>query len=122
VTTRTQDLVAEPAVDPALQQLFADTGSAPQLDDPDFTKEVMAGVDRRKRHVIVRRVLLGLALALIAIPLEDAALVLTQWLVLSLVKIDSGLLADLLAPINSVGSLLSMVLLALRVGYKRLFH
>ena len=118
MTTPAQDLAA----DQALQQLFATADTEPQPNDPDFTNEVMAGVDRRKRHIIMRRILIGLLLALIAIPLEDAALILTQWLVLSLVNIDNRLLADLLAPINSVGSLLSVVLLALRVFHKRLFR
>jgi len=86
-----------------------------------FTSEVMSRADKLKRKVIIRRILVGIAFALMAIPLEDFVLVLTQFLILSLVELDNNLVAELLAPVNSVGGLLSFVLLTLRIAHKRLF-
>ena len=40
----------------------------------------------------------------------------------SLVDIDDRLLADLLAPVNSVAGLLAVLFLALRFAYKKLFR
>jgi hypothetical protein len=102
-----------------LQRMFA--GTDLELAGDNFTTEVMSHADRLKRRRLIRRVLLGFAFALIAIPLEDIGLVLAQFLLSSLVEIDDSLAAELLAPINSVGSLLSFVLLSLRVAHKKLF-
>lgn len=105
--------------DDALQKMFADADL--ELAGDTFTTEVMSQADRLKRRLIVRRVLVGFAIFLIAIPLEDFVLALTQFLILTLVELDNNLVAELLAPLNSVGGLLSFVLLALRIAHKRLF-
>ena len=55
--------------DDSLQQMFAHANL--QLAGDTFTTEVMSQVDKLKRRVIIRRVLLGLTIALITIPLED---------------------------------------------------
>ncbi len=102
-----------------LRQVFADSDL--ELAGDDFTTEVMSHADRLKRRRIVRRVLLGIVFALIAIPLEDFGLALARFLLTSLVEIDDSLAAELLAPVNSVGSLLSFVLLSLRVAHKKIF-
>ena len=65
---------------------------------------------------------MGIALALIAVPLEDFVLGITHFLLLTLVELDNTLIADLLAPVNSVGSLLSLILLTLRIAHKQLFN
>jgi hypothetical protein len=102
-----------------LQQMFADSDLA--LVGDNFTAEVMSHADPLKRRRIIRRVMLGFVVALIAIPLEDIGLALARFLLSSLVEIDDSLAAELLAPVNSVGSLLSFVLLSLRVAHKKLF-
>ena len=38
------------------------------------------------------------------------------------VDVDDQLLRDLLAPVNTVGGVLSIALLGLRIVHKRLFH
>lgn len=106
--------------DNSLQQMFAQSNQ--ELAGDAFTTEVMSRVDKLKYRVIVRRVLLGLAFALITIPLEDVVLGLTHFLLLTLVELDNSLVADLLAPVNSVASLLSLILLTLRIAHKRLFN
>lgn len=106
--------------DDSLQQMFAHANL--QLAGDTFTTEVMSQVDKLKRRVIIRRVLLGLTIALITIPLEDFVLGLSHFLLLTLVELDNTLVAELLAPVNSVASLLSLILLTLRIAHKRLFH
>ncbi len=103
----------------SLQQMFADADL--RLTEDNFTTEVMSHAGRLKRRRIIRRVLLGFVFALIAIPLQDYGLALAQFLLSSLVEVDDSLAAELLAPVNSVGSLLSFVLLSLRVAHKKLF-
>jgi hypothetical protein len=109
--------------DPNLQALFAqpadDLAEAPVSDA--FTKDVMQQTDRLKRRRIILRVCLALALALLSPPLQDFGLAMAQTLVQSLVDVENRLLAQALAPLNTVGGLLSVVLLILRAAHKRLF-
>ena len=107
-------------LDPTLQNLFA-TNADQELAGEAFTSGVMTRTDTLKRKVIVRRICVGLLLALLGIPLQDFALALTQVLVISLIELDNQLVAQLLAPVNSVGSLLLIVLFGLRVVHKRIF-
>ncbi len=106
--------------DDSLQQMFAHSNL--ELAGDAFTTEVMSHVDKLKYRVIVRRILLGIAFALITIPLDDIVLGFTHFLLLTLVELDNTLIADLLAPVNSVASLLSLILLTLRIAHKRLFN
>jgi hypothetical protein len=96
--------------------------SAPEDTAPaDLTDQIMAATDRLKRRRILIRIGLALLLALLMPPLQDFGLATTQILLVSLIAIDGGLVAELLAPINTVGAALSAVLFAMRAFYKRLF-
>ena len=88
----------------------------------DFTSKVLAGTERIKKRTVTRRVLLGVALFLLSIPLEEYVLGLSQILLVSLYEMQDGLAAQILAPINSVGGLLSAILLTLRAGHKKVFR
>jgi len=105
--------------DPVLQALFA----SPQEDlaGEVFTMRVMSQTDNLKSRATIRRVFIGLALGLLTIPLQELAVPLTQLMVVSLFDLDNLVLAQVLAPLNTVGSALSMVLLGMRVVYKRIF-
>ena len=105
--------------DPQLQALFA--AQAKELPAEPFTANIVAEVNRRRRRAIVWRVLIALTLALLSIPLKDVALQFTQLLVVALVEIENQLVAQLLAPINTVGGLLSVTLLLMRAAHRRLF-
>ena len=106
-------------LDPNLQAVFLSDG--PDLAGEDFAGQVMSQTDAIRRKKIIMRICIGLILSLLGIPLQDFALATTQVLGVSLFELDSRLLAQVLAPVNSVGSLLSVVLLGLRVIHKRLF-
>ena len=106
-------------LDPVLLAAFND--GRQDLAGVEFTTSVMSGADKLKRRAVIRRIFLGLGLALIGIPLQDFALAISQVLVLSVVALDDLLLAQILAPVNTVGSLLSLVVLGLRIVHKRIF-
>ena len=112
--------MSEQNPDSSLQQMFAYSNQ--ELAEDSFTTDVMSQVDKLKYRVIARRILLGIAFALITIPLDDIVLELTHFLLQTLVELDNSLIADLLAPVNSVASLLSVILLTMRIAHKRLFN
>ena len=105
--------------DPTLERLFSEIGG--DLPGEQFTGEVMVRTDKAKRWKAARRIGLGLVLGIIAIPLQEFALAFAHVLAVNLINLEHGLVAQLLAPINTVGSLLSAVLLSLRVAHKRIF-
>ncbi len=90
--------------DLALQALFADAERP--LTDTAFADAVMSRVDRRRRRTRSARICLGLALALgawlIAPTLQAVAHLATQAVTLPLVPLDNPLLAQVLAPVNSI--------------------
>ena len=105
--------------DPTLDELFSEFGD--DLPGEQFTGEVMVRTDRAKRWIVARRIALGVLLGLLAIPLENFALAFAHILAETLKDLEHGLVAQLLAPVNTVGSLLSVVLLGLRIVHKRIF-
>ena len=110
-------------LDQGLQTLFAQAGStAEPQPSPVFTEKVMRQVDRSYRRAIMWRIASGVALFLIAIPLQDVAMALTELLVIELVDIPNQLMSDLLMPINSVGAVVSLSLLGVRLTQKRLLN
>jgi hypothetical protein len=105
--------------DPTLDELFSEFDD--DLPGEQFTGEVMVRTDRAKRWIVARRVALGILLGLLAIPMENFALAFAHVLAVTLIDLEHGLVAQLLAPVNTVGSLLSVVLLGLRIVHKRIF-
>jgi hypothetical protein len=106
-------------LDPQLQALFAQ--SEENLPADQFTTQVMQGARKVRVRAIARRALFAVLLAGLAMPLQDFALEFAHVLIVSLVQIENDLVAQLLAPINSVGGALSLTLLLIRAGHKKLF-
>lgn len=103
-----------------LKALFAQP--VEKVDADTFTTEVMAGTQRLRRRKILLRIGLGLLLALLVPPLQDFGLAITEVLLISLISFEGGLLADLLAPVNTVGTVVSFALFAMRAFYRQLFR
>jgi hypothetical protein len=61
-------------------------------------------------------------LALLVPPLQDFGLAVTEILLISLVSFEGGLLAELLAPVNTVGTVVSFALFGMRAFYRQLFR
>ena len=102
-----------------LQALFAQSPEPRSADS--FTADVMNGTDKLKRWRLFKRICIGLLLALLLPPIQEYGLATTQLLLVTLIAMDGGLIAELLAPINSVGAALSLVLFSMRAFYLRLF-
>ena len=105
--------------DSTLQTLFAE--ATQDLAGEDFTAQVMSGTDKLKRRAVMGRILSGLVIAVLAIPLGDAVVLLSQSLVSSFIDLDDRLLAEILSPLNNVGSLLALGLIGLRIAYRKIF-
>ncbi len=98
------------------------SNSAAPVDETDFTDRVMAETRALRRRKIARRAMLGLLLAALSIPLQDIGIAVAEVAMVQLVEINNQLAAEVLAPINSVGGVLSAVLLFLRTVYRRLLR
>ncbi len=109
-------MMSEYANDNEISTLFTE----PELQaDPAFTETVMAQVQQQHEQLRRRRMLVGILLGLLLIPLEDLAIGIAHLLAVSLIQIEHELASQLLAPINTVGALLSLVLLLLRMTRSR---
>ena len=110
--------------DPGLQALFAKAG---EINGGEaFPDRVMQQVDRLRRKASAGWLAIGLLCAVfawwVAGPVIHATGLLMGILPVSLVDIDDRLLADLLAPVNSIAGLLALLFLVLRFVYKKLFR
>lgn len=106
--------------DPHLATLFAEAAAA--APEATFAGVVVQRTNVARRRRIARRIAIGVLLSLIAVPLQDLVLASALVLAVQLVEMEAGLVAQLLAPINSVGGLLSAVLLTLRASHRRIFR
>ena len=104
----------------SIKALFDDAETP--LSDDTFTKNVLTEAEQVKRRLLIRRILIGVAVFALSIPLEDFVLALSQVLLVSLYELPDSLASQILAPINSVGGLLSVIVLSMRLMHKRLFH
>ncbi len=105
--------------DSTLQTLFAEAEK--DLAGEAFTVQVMTGTEKLKRRAFIGRIFVGLVIALLAIPLEDAVHLLSENLVSSVIDLDDRLLAQILSPLNNVGALLALGLIGLRIAYRKIF-
>ena len=110
--------------DPALRALFLRAARINR--EGAFIEQVMAQVDRLRRKASIGWLIAGLLLVAIAWllsgPVIDATALLTQLLPASLVDVENQLLAQLLAPINSVAGAIALLFLLLCFAYKKLFR
>ncbi|MEO0974570.1 MAG: hypothetical protein AAFX85_15885 [Pseudomonadota bacterium] len=101
--------------DPLLMQLFHAASDAPaaEVDEP-FVERVMARLERRQRRAWALRLVVGVALAIIAIPLQDPLELLADYLLSPLIDAQSGFGRVFFSPMSSVGAVLSVVLLGVQ--------
>jgi hypothetical protein len=108
--------------DPTLQALFAEAEE--DLAGEAFIGRAMRRIDNLRRRASLGWIGAGLLLALcawlLATPLRDATFLLTQRLSLPVVDLDASWLAQILSPLNSIGSLLALALLTLRVAHRKI--
>ena len=110
--------------DPALSALFA---KAARINKEEaFIEQVMAQVDRSQRKSRLGWLVVGLLFVAaawwISSPIIHATDFLLNMLPISLVDIDNRILAELLAPLNSIAGALALLFLVLRFAYRKLFR
>ena len=99
------------------------SGAVPPALDTGFHQRVNSVTTRATRQRLALRITLAVALAILSVPLQDQLLALTAVLMTSLFTFDdnAGVIAQLLAPANTVAGLLSAVLFGLRLAHRRIF-
>ncbi len=109
--------------DPAIEELFARSRPVPV--DEEFTRQVLARIDGLRRRALAGWLsvafLMVVAASLLAGPVTHVAGIATGMLPESLVDIDDRVMAQLLAPVNSVAGAIGLAFLLLRAAYKSIF-
>lgn len=110
--------------DPRLQALFEQAGK--DFDHDAFARGVMRRIDRARRTAMIAWSSVGVVLlvcaAFLAPLLLDALGFVSQFLPVTLVEMEAGLLQQLLSPINSVAAAIAIGALALCRFYRRIFR
>lgn len=108
--------------DPLLETLI---GTAErELVEDHFTDAVMTRIAGRRRNVLIGRIAIIVLLVafeiLLSAPLQNSVGEITQVLSTSLVELDDGWLATVVAPLNSTAGLIGIILVGLQFLYRRL--
>lgn len=109
--------------DAQLEALFADANS--ELSEETFTASVMRRIDRMRRAALFGWVCLALGLligvGLLAEPAMQAIDLMVRFLPQSWFDIENHGAAVLLAPINSIGAVVALVVLGLYRFFRKFF-
>jgi hypothetical protein len=107
--------------DPLLEQFFAEADK--DFDGDAFVSRIMASVNERRRQRLIILLAAGLAVVpaiwLVTAPLNDVVQSLTEFVSQPILVAGSG--ASILAPLNSIASVLGLGLLGLLAIYRWLF-
>lgn len=110
--------------DPLLLSLF--TSAQNDLEGHEFAGQVMLQLGISKRKAVMGWSCIGLVLALCVVllssPLQQVVQLLTLSVSLSLIDVDHRLLAEIISPMNNMGSLLALALFGLRIIYRKVFR
>ena len=108
--------------DPLLETLFAEAKS--ELDGELFTAQAIAQPQKYKHRLLAAGVcvvlIFGLCAWLLAAPVQEFTLLLTQFLSTPLFEIGESSLSWILSPVNNLASGLVLIAKLLRVGWKRI--
>ncbi len=102
-------------------QAFFDQAQT-SLPGNDFVQKALAETLRLQRRAKIQRISVGMLIFLAAIPLQDFSLEVSQMLMVSLIDLPENIATILLAPVNSLGGVLTAVLFCLRLTQKRLYR
>ena len=109
--------------DPVLQALFDAAPQAPR--SYAFVEQVMADIDRQRRRTIAGWIVAAILLVPFAWwlsgPVVSTLNVATQLMPESLITIESGLLEQVLAPINSVAGAAGLLFFGVWWFYRKVF-
>ena len=112
--------------DPLLESLFARAAPDQELVDERFTDQVMAGISRRGRNVLLGRAAIVAAIVvfelLLSAPLQNSVGTLTGLLGTTLIQLENEWLAMAVAPVNSIAGLVGITLLGLHALYRKIMR
>lgn len=107
---------------PEIQILFANAHR--DLASEDFVARVMEGVSRLERISKAGRIAAVIALiavgGLLALPLQEAILLLTDGLGTAIIAPNDNLLTQMLSPLNSVAGILALLLIGMQFAFRAL--
>ena len=110
--------------DPLLESLFEQAEQ--QLVDDQFTTRVMAGIDRRRRNVMIGRfsaVLLLIVLELLLnAPIQNSVGTLADAMSAGLFQLENEWVAYAVGPLNSIAGVVGMTLLGLHFLFRRVLR
>ena len=110
--------------DPLLESLFAKAGR--ELIDEQFTARVMAGIDRRRRNVLIGRfAVVGLLVALellLNAPIQNSVGTLADTMGAGLIQLDNEWVAYAVGPLNSIAGVVGVTLLGLHFLFRRVLR
>jgi len=110
--------------DPNLIALFAQAEQ--QFDNDDFVAGLLGQIDRERRRVLLIWIVLGLfviaCVAVFAVPVITAVGLVTQFLPVSLLEIQTDWVRQLVSPVNSVAAAVALTLLGIVWFFRRIFR
>ncbi|XOV83994.1 MAG: hypothetical protein ACFHXK_02530 [bacterium] len=108
---------------PRDQQLLALFEQAQtDLSDSDFVHQALRRTQALQKRAKFQRIAFSVLIFVIALLLQDYSLVVSQALMISLIDLPNNFVSTLLAPVNSLGGVLTAVLLCLRLTQKRFYR
>ena len=110
--------------DPLLESLFLQAEQ--ELIDEDFTTNVMAGIDRRRRGFLMGRLSIVVLLIVFELvmntPLQDSVGMLTSTMSRSLIPLENEWLTYALGPLNSIAGVLGVTLLGIQFLFRKVLR
>ena len=110
----------EESRDAQLQALFDQAQT--ELPGNEFVQQALAQTGRLRRRARMQRIAAGILIFLTALLLQDFSLDLSKILMISLIDLPENIVTTLLAPVNSLGGVLTAILICLRLTQKRLYR
>lgn len=109
--------------DPVLQSLFV--AAQQEMAGDAFTERLMSRIGKLRRRTLSAWIGVGFVVAvaawLLTGPVVSAVNLGAQFLPKSLIELDNQVLADVVAPVNSVAILVAVGILGLRAIYRKIF-
>ena len=110
----------EESRDAQLQALFDQAQT--KLPGNEFVQQALAEALRLQRRTKMQRIATGILVFLTALLLQDFSLDLSKMLMISLIDLPENIVTTILAPVNSLGGVLTAILICLRLMQKRLYR
>ena len=110
--------------DPLLESLFLQAEQ--ELIDEDIRTKVMAGIDRRRRRILIGRLsIIGLLIVFelfMNTPLQDSVGTLTRTMSTTLIPLQNEWLTYALGPLNSIAGVVGVTLLGVHFLFRKVLR